>query len=277
MRNVAFLCLSLAATVVGCSAGENPDDGDQSTSESIVHGTPSTSANDATVLLLFEEELCSGSLLAPNLVLTARHCLTTLKESATDECGHPTSAIDPRTMSVHLGVHPNTNAPAAVGKKLFIETGAGCSHDLALVLLDRNIVGAKIAKLNTTKVTLGEAASTSGYGEDGKGKLTNGRFDRKGLKVTFVGPGTYEYATKQGKKVAFVLYDGEIATGESTCFGDSGGPLFDGKGLVIGTTWRGPGGTCIDEPSSYSAVASHLSLIKQAAQASGHTIAGITP
>jgi hypothetical protein len=123
------------------------------------------------------------------------------------------------------------------------------------------------------KLTVGEGAWTAGYGDNGRGQVTPGRYEKGGLKIDAVGPAQYTFKTKQNQSMPVTLPPGEIVTGESTCFGDSGGPLLDMKGNVIGVTSRGIDESCIDRPSIYSDTASHATLIRAAAQASGHTIA----
>jgi MYXO-CTERM domain-containing protein len=123
-----------------------------------------------------------------------------------------------------------------------------------------------------TPLVVGETAKTAGYGDDGSGTPTNGRYERAGLKIDAVGPSSYTYTAKNGQKFPVDVPVGEIVTGESTCFGDSGGPLFDSKGNVIGVTSRGIDDSCIDRPSIYSDTASHAELIRNAAKTAGHPL-----
>jgi len=119
--------------------------------------------------------------------------------------------------------------------------------------------------------------TTSGYGDDGTGNVTNGRFVRTGIKVDAVGPSDYSYTTAAGQALPVTLPAGEIGTGESTCFGDSGGPLFDAAGNVIGMTSRGIDGECNDRPSIYTDTASHAQVIMAAATAAGHPLLAANP
>ena len=152
-------------------------------SQPIVNGVPSTATDDSVVLITITEasggSTCSGTLIAPNLVITARHCVSTV--GGTD-CGTFTTQNVPSSMTVSVGVAPG--AQLATAKTIFVDTAksnSGCSNDIALFQLDRDVPNAKISKVRFSTLTVGETARTTGYGEDGSGKLTSGRFVRTGI------------------------------------------------------------------------------------------------
>jgi len=273
---------SLALLSVACSSGGVEGVANENVSkvgQRIVNGTPSTAADDFVVRInIGGGGLCTGTMIAPNLVLTARHCVSNMNENS--ECGTFTSNMNPTSFTIALGANAGTNSVAR-GTKLFTETGSGtnsgCSHDIALIQLDKAVPGAKIAKVRLYALAVGEAARTVGYGESGNGNLTPGRYAKAGIKIDMVGPGNYSYKTKQSRTIPVDVPPGEIVTGESTCFGDSGGPLFDGANNVIGVTSRGVDDSCIDRPSIYSDTASHATLIKNAATSAGYPLTEATP
>src|SRR3954466_2710333 len=99
----SVVALALAATSIGCGSGvtitdEGTGDGNVGeasvgqVSEPIVGGA--TDSEHVAVLAIAlvtrrEEALCSGSLIAPNLVLTARHCVA-VTASEQVQCGSST-------------------------------------------------------------------------------------------------------------------------------------------------------------------------------------------
>jgi MYXO-CTERM domain-containing protein len=99
--------------------------------------------------------------------------------------------------------------------------------------------------------------------------------------VLGVGPNVIKYRMQSGDDFPYVIPPGDVATGESTCFGDSGGPLLDAKGNVVAVTSRGPddtpddgthGNSCIDMISVYAGVRFNEATIRAAAKAAGHEL-----
>ena len=270
--------LGLAVFVLwGCSSpGSTPDRPPVAkTAEPIVGGTLSTVAQDSVVFVqLANGAFCSGTLIAANLVLTARRCVAELDESTA--CGTFGADGAASSLSVAVGRLTVQSAPKIVaqGTKVIDDGNAsGCSHDIALIQLDQDIAGAKIAKVRQTPAAKGDLVTALGFGDDGTGTLTDGRYQRTGIAILGVGATTFTYTQKTGTAIPVTVSAGEIGTGESTCYGDTGGPIFDSTGAIVGVASHGVGGSCIDSPAIFSDVASHYTMIAQAAAAAGHPLA----
>ena len=100
-------------------------------------------------------------------------------------------------------------------------------------------------------------------------RMTDGRYKRGGITIFAVGPASYTYPTNKGSSIPVSVAPGEFLSNEPRCFGDSGGPLYDAAGFVIGVTSPGIDDLCIDRPSVWSDVFSHATLIQDAAATAG--------
>lgn len=255
------------ASVVAACATSAPEP-TRTTSQAIVGGIPSTPTQDATVLLndAGRNEGCSGTLIAPNLVLTARHCVTEYNHD--DECGFPLGRDLPASLfTISVGVYANPQQVVARGAMLHVPYASHgvCGADIALLLLDKDVPNAKTARVRFAPPALDETATAIGYGDG------YGRRERE-VNVLALGPADTTYTTYDGQRLQMFLPANDYATSESTCFGDSGGPLLDAEGQVIGVASRGIDYNCVDRPSVWTGLAPHKQLILDAANVAGHPL-----
>ena len=191
--------------------------------------------------------ICTAALVAPRLVLTARHCVAdTDADVACTVDGAPSSGgvvnanHDPRSLYVFTGkdrpdLDPKTWKPAGRGIEVLDDGSKNlCNHDLALVLLERPITGTPMASLRLDRTTeTGEALTTIGWGVTSTADEPSAREQRSGVVVTRVGPDDADP----------IVTPNELAFDESICLGDSGGPvLATSTGAVVGVVSRGGNG-----------------------------------
>ena len=240
-RPASLTALALVA-LVGCAPKSGSgDDNVGSSHDAIINGSASTAAEDAVVLLSFPAGACSGTLIAKNLVLTARHCVSEL-----DEQGNVTRDFSASSIEVKVGRDAPGQSTAARGKRLFT-TGKQMLPDVALLVLDRAVT-APVAKIRLDGgARMGEPLTIVGYGITENGEAPTERLHRTGKSVTRVFPSSMPEGWED-------LSPGEFTFSEAACSGDSGGPALSATtGAVVGVASRVGNGTQAKDPNDPSA------------------------
>jgi hypothetical protein len=164
------------------------------------------SPGDAVVRVVGPRMTCSGTLVADDLVLTAHHCV--VERGPRGE--FLPKLIDAPDVQVELGGDylPWGN----VGLKAILAPPcgeAGGMGDVAVLVLERKLVGMPTISLHEEPPRAGETVYPQGFGRCALSAEGIHRRDRDGGSVASVSPGTFEVVA-------------------SVCPGDSGGPVLDG-------------------------------------------------
>lgn len=283
MRVPVRRLLLIPALTVACGSGAPPDD-EVGVSRGRVVGGYVDDKTTGVVGLAIDfgghpfVGFCSGSLIAPNLVLTAHHCVALLNGSPGGEqviCGQTTFQevgqgsyflVSPAT------VRPTTAADPRFFRGVDVRVAPGgetdvCGHDIALIIL-RDSIPARLAKPIIPRIdstpTAAETFSADGFGltkpDADIGGGTRMRLDGNTVSCT-------------GLDCPFgsSVRENEWASDARTCSGDSGGPALDEQGRAIGVLSRGPEGC---EAAIYSDVAGWkdfiISTAREAAATGGY-------
>jgi secreted trypsin-like serine protease len=180
--------------------------------------------------------LCTGTLVAPRVFLTASHC-TSYAEANGWTVGVTFQSTDAENPATVLAGHTVTNP-------LYRH---GVSHDVSIILLDKAVTGIPFAKLPQVGL-LDEMKKTGaidttytnvGYGTHEKVKNAGGPAD-----FPFDGDRWYSFSSYSALNQDDIhLHQKDNADEGGTCYGDSGGPTLatapDGKEYVVAVVSTG--------------------------------------
>lgn len=267
---VAALC-GTAAT--GCGAAVEDETVDE---EAIVGGKREAGFRAVGYLSMDDDtsgqrfsRFCTATLIAPNVVATAAHCVHEMKFAQQPGGPWMTFAVGSATPIARrpTRVYSVYEDPAYNPLDPEYQTNNGAKHDFALLVLASNVT-------DVTPARIGAPDASRKHIAIGYGRTVAGAFDlverglpqRKAIPMT-VGAisATFTNAEPTNKRT------------DSVCYGDSGGALLEidpqrpTEALLVGVLAQmdndDPSRTCLPGTGAgYSSLAAHRSLVAQATQ-----------
>jgi len=220
--------LVLALTLHACSPAAADDDGVVTEVTDIVRGSRDRARHPAVVALVSDlGGLCTGAVVAPRVVLTARHCVSRVTPEIDCPSDRPHVLLDLPADAIAVVTAEDTRGAVIAARGARTVTFATrnlCGADVALLVLDRDLRG--ITPLDVDAAAMpgpGDVVTAVGYGARGDSTRAGigARYVRAGVKVRF------------GSRAEFF-------TTEGPCSGDSGSPAIDARTeRVVGVLSRG--------------------------------------
>ncbi len=228
----------------GCSSSPPPGESAKATSEAIQGGTVDSTHTFAVGVCIAGvgtggkypcQAFCSGALIAPNLVVTARHCVQHAPEQidcATSKFGASNGSLSITTdtdMSTATHWHPVRSV--AQGGVITPTDTSVCGNDLALLILTSNVPASEatpvtpVGQYMMTDNRYGYLENAIGYGETAAGQGDPGVRHYKGdIDIACIpGDKLRDCGNLQGTQITA----NEFVTGDGTCGGDSGSSAYN--------------------------------------------------
>jgi hypothetical protein len=232
--------LGVSVALFGCGAAV-PTDGESEPERALIAGGALDMAHSEVFQVFVhwgsgQVSACTATLIAPNLFLTARHCISP-SGNGNVICGRAGLGSPVNGASAVFTNDPIPNQGSLLYRGADVRVPAEgsdtCGYDVALVILASNVssVVATPAIPRIDRVAeSGEPYTAIGYGVNAEGESNEGRMSRTDLEVRCT-------AGACGRE--YQVVPNEFLGETGVCSGDSGGPALDADGKVMGVVSRG--------------------------------------
>lgn len=255
MHSIRIASSLLSLSLVLCSVGCTFEQAHVGRAQGSVAGGTRELGEPAVVSIYDFQRgaLCSGTLIAPRVVLTAKHCVQDSDEAAPDDPQYFVVGIgnDAQRATESLRVQTVRTTPGVYQSGRFGLSGALVGVDVAvLTLVTGTTVTPKEIRRDAATDQIGSTVTVIGFGETPAGDV--------GLKYI-------------GYDVISGITGNVIYSGSSVCEGDSGGPMIEADGRVIGVASFG-NGSCGTGYTGHNTLPPFLDMIDEAVRESGSCV-----